>query len=139
MITPLYDDVHGLALEIVNKSASGDKAGCQDSLNSLERLCAKYAGGELDHPLQWEALGDFSESCEDAIQAYTQGLNCSIKLDLPLYSASIALEMAERFLMLNKQDEALEFSHKARIYCVSAEDYELQESINNFLRNLTQV
>lgn len=68
-----------------------------EAYDILRTLCETNEGGNSDHPLQWEALGDFSENHIVALNAYKKGLSCSEKLGLSEYSASIIFAMAESY------------------------------------------
>lgn len=137
MIAPLYDIVHGLALDIANASeAENDQAG-SEAYEALKELCRSNEGGELDHPLQWEALGDFSETHEEALQAYQNGLICSSKLSFTEYSASIKLAMAESYFEQENINKAQQLASEASIEAESTVDYELKAAINEFLNEVS--
>lgn len=134
MIAPLYDEVHGLALDIVNASAAENDHTGSKAYDALKKLCESHEGGELDHPLQWEALGDFSENHEEAIQAYRKGLYCSSNLDLKEYSASIKFAMAESYFDQHDLTEAQKLATEAS--CEVSKDKELKAAINEFLSGI---
>lgn len=137
MIAQLYDIVHGLALDIANASeAENDQAG-SEAYKALKELCQSHEGGELDHPLQWEALGDFSETHEEALQAYQKGLICSSKLGFTEYSASIKLAMAESYFEQENINKAQQLASEASIEAESTVDNELKAAINEFLKEVS--
>lgn len=136
MVAPLYDIVHGLALDMANASASGNEQTGSDAYDVLKELCKNEEGGELDHPLQWEALGDFSENHEEALRAYKKGLSCASKLDLPEYSASIKFALAESYFEQNDLDKAQELATEASSEADSTNDNELKVAINELLNEL---
>lgn len=137
MIAPLYDAVHELALDIANASASEDDQAGSDAYDALKELCQNQEGSELDHPLQWEALGDFSESHKKALQAYQKGLSCSSKLDLPEYSASIKFAMAESYFEQENLSKAQQLASEASAETASIDDKELKVAINEFLNEVS--
>ena len=137
MITPLYDLVHGLALDITNSSASGNDQAGSEAYDALKELCQSQEGSELDHPLQWEALGDFSENHEEALQAYQKGLTCSSKLGLPEYSASIKFAMAESYFEQKNTSKAQQLASEASAEAAGINDNELKVAINEFLNEVS--
>lgn len=137
MIAPLYDTVHELALDIANASESENDQAGSDAYDILKELCLSQEGSDLDHPLQWEALGDFSESHEEAMQAYQKGLSCSSKLDLPEYSASIKFAMAESYFEKKNINKAKQLATEASAEASSTNDNELKVVINEFLNEIS--
>lgn len=133
MIAPLYDVVHGIALDIANASATGDDQAGSEAYDVLKELCQCKEGSDLDHPLQWEALGDFSENHEEALQAYQKGLICSSKLGLSEYSASIKFSMAESYFEKKHTNKAQQLASEASIEAAGINDNELKVAISEFL------
>jgi hypothetical protein len=131
MQPPLYDVVHGLALDITNATALEDDEQAAEAYSLLKELCEGQEGTALDHPLQWEALGDFSEGHEEAMQAYNKGLNCSNRLGLSEYSASTKFAMAESYFEQSDIAEAQRLALEARAEMNN--DNELSVAISEFL------
>jgi tetratricopeptide (TPR) repeat protein len=137
MTAPLYDAVHVLALDMTNASASENDQAGSVAYEALKELCQSQEGSELDHPLQWEALGDFSESHEEALQAYRKGFSCSSKLDLPEYSASIKFAMAEIYFEQKNLQKAQRLASEASNEAASTNDNELKLAISEFLNEVS--
>jgi len=133
MHAPLYDVVHGLALDIANASAAKNNELAVDAYDSLKELCESQENSELNHPLQWEALGDFSENHKDALKAYEKGLVSAEMLGLSEYSASIKFAIAESFLEQQSLSEAKKFATEASAEANKTNDNELKTAINEFL------
>lgn len=136
MTAPLYNIVHNLAQNIVNASTADDNQAGFEAYNVLKALCEKHEGGELDHPLQWEALGDFSESHEEALQAYQKGLICSLKLNLAEYSASIKYAMAEIYYEQENFSKAQQFAAEANTDAANIANMDLKTAISEFLSEI---
>jgi hypothetical protein len=136
MRPPLYGAVHDLAVAIVNASADADEARAAESYAALRNLCESNAGGERDHPLQWEALGDFSESHAVALAAYEKGLQCAVRLRLPEYMASIKFALAESHHGEGDVAEARRLIREAKADAKGSADEELKEAINQFLAEI---
>ena len=133
MRPPLCEKVHNLALGIVDASADADEAREAEAYAALKNLCELNEGGDLDHPLQWEALGDFSESHAAALQAYEKGLQCAARLRLPEYKASIRFAMAESYQAEGDVAEARKLALEARTDAKGTADDELKAAIKQLL------
>lgn len=132
MKAPLYDEVHSLALDIVNASARDDSEMMESAYEVLNDLCFAHENTENDHPLQWEALGDFSHDFSSAIFAYEKGLVSCDKLNLDEYAASIKFAMAEANLEEKHVSIAKQLAAEAEILANNIEDGELAEAIREF-------
>ena len=97
MSAPLYDEIRCLTLNLLRAAEGTDRKGEAKAFQALKALCTDAAGSEADHPLQWEALGDFSNSVELAITAYETGLACAERAGLDEYIASLNFALAEVF------------------------------------------
>jgi len=93
----LYDDVLQLSVDIVNASTERDTQKERKAYNRLRELCILNENTDKDHPLQWEALADFTINDEQAITVYQKALRCSQLLGLDEYSTSIYFELAKKF------------------------------------------
>ncbi len=133
MLAPLYDEVHCLSICIVSASENDDHALEMESYEDLKNLCESNDGGDFDHPIQWEALGDFSESHDQALEAYIKGLACSEKLGLSEYTASIMFAMAESYFEQENITEASMLALKAKSEASKTSDNELRAAIDEFL------
>ena len=93
MKAPLYDDILTICQEISSASTANDDdlrlAGCK----KLQVLCATNQNSPKDHPLQWEALADFTEDGDQAMDIYEIALATADKLALPVFTASSYLAM----------------------------------------------
>ncbi len=138
MTAPLYDDIHGLALDLVNASAAENVQAGIEAYEALKELCTSHEETELDHPLQWEALGDFSENHENALNSYQKGLSCALKLNLTEYSASIKFAIAETYSEQQNLHDAIRYASEASSEAESICDKELTAAINTFLDEISR-
>lgn len=136
MKAPLYDEILIICQQIANASAQGDDDSRNNACNSLQKLCATNQDSPKDHPLQWEALGDFTEDGDLAMDIYEIGLNTANKLKLPTFNASIYLAMAQRQHEFEEIEKAIEYAKQAEVYCENIEDNELKEEVRTFLANI---
>ncbi len=67
MTPPLYDEVLELSLVLANASTASDSEEEWKAYNKLKALCESNRGTNNNHPIQWEALADFTPHPERAI------------------------------------------------------------------------
>jgi len=130
---PLYEDVLQLSLDIVNASEVLNKEKEWNSYQQLKELCEINEKTTNNHPIQWEALADFTPGTEQAIYLYKKALQSSEKLGLNEYSASINLAMAERHYESGNKKLAFTLAHRAGELAESSNDTELRKEISEFL------
>ncbi len=133
MRAPLYEEIHRLSLIIVNATLEENDQQASDAYEALNNLCLENEASERDHPLQWEALGDFSEKHLSALEAYQKGLALSQKLALPEYTASILLAMAESYLEEGSTTKAMQLLDEAKNEASHSNDQALKAAIDELL------
>tara|TARA_B110000014_G_scaffold208412_1_gene159666 strand:+ start:213 stop:626 length:414 start_codon:yes stop_codon:yes gene_type:complete len=136
MKAPLYNDILTICQTIANASTSDNHDERLVACQSLQKLCATNQNTPKDHPLQWEALGDFTDDGEQAMDIYQIGLATAEKLSLDNFKASIYLAMALRFDEFEEPENTLEYAKKAQESALNITDAELKEEINEFLTSL---
>ncbi len=137
MKAPLYDEILDICQQIANASAQDDDDARSNACKNLQKLCATNQDSPKDHPLQWEALADFTEDGDLAIDIYAIALASADKLQLPTFTASIYLAMAQRQQEFEEETEkALEFAKKAEIASQNIDSEELKQEIKTFLAAL---
>lgn len=129
----LYNEVHQLSLDIVNATAIENTKAEWSAYQKLKLLCEKAQGGHQDHPLQWEALADFTTNYEQALKLYNIALETAESLGLDEYSASIKLAIAIRFEEAGKNKQAIEAAHQANTIAASISNKDLKLEISEFL------
>jgi len=133
MKAPLYDEILDICQQIANASAESDDDARHKACQNLQKLCATHQGSPKDHPLQWEALGDFTDDGDLAMDIYEIALSVADKLTLPTFTASIYLAMARRQQEFEEQDKAIEYGQKAEEACQHIDNEELKNEIKTFL------
>lgn len=136
MKAPLYDEILDICQHIANASAKDDDDARNDACKNLQKLCATSQGTPKDHPLQWEALGDFTEDGDLAMDIYEIALASAEKLNLSTFTASIYLAMAQRQHEFEESDKTIEYAKKAEIASESIDSEELKQEIKTFLAQL---
>ena len=136
MKAALYEEILRLSVDIANASTNDDSDLRTDACKELQKLCATNQGSPKDHPLQWEALGDFTDDGDQAIEIYQIGLSIADKLNLNQHSASIYLAMTERYQEFTEAEKALEFATKANEFAQLTSDEELKTEISELLASL---
>jgi len=137
MKAPLFNDILALSQDIANASAEDNEQKREQACKKLQVLCATNQNSPKDHPLQWEALADFTEDGDQAIDIYEIGLAVADKLSLTTYTASIYLSMAQRYDEFDELEKALEFVIKANENAEGIESEELKTEISELLTTLT--
>jgi len=138
MKAPLYNDILAICQEIANASTTDNDELRLISCKKLQVLCATNQGSPKDHPLQWEALADFTEDGEQAMDIYEVALAIADKLLLPTFTASAYLAMALRQVEFEEKNQALIFVNKANDAAQSIESEELKTEITDLLAELSQ-
>jgi len=138
MKAPLYNDILTICQEISNASNAENDELRLTHCKKLQVLCAKNQGTPKDHPLQWEALADFTEDGEQAIDIYEVALATADKLSLPTFTASAYLSMALRQVEFEEKEQALVFANKASEAAQTIESEELKAEIAELLVQLSQ-
>jgi len=136
MKAPLYNDILKLSQEIATASSDNDETSRLAACQNLQKLCATNQDSPTDHPLQWEALGDFTEDGDQAIDIYQIGLSTAEKMNLDNFQASIYLSMAQRYNEFNELDSALEYAKLADNVAKNITSDELKTEISDFLASL---
>lgn len=133
MKAPLYNEILEICQKIANASTEGNDEARTNACKDLQKLCATNQDSPKDHPLQWEALGDFTEDGDMAMDIYDIALASASKLGLATFTASIYLSMAQRQQEFEESDKAIEYAKQAEIASVGIDDNELKEEIKTFL------
>ncbi len=137
MKAPLYNEILDICQLIANASANDDDNARSEACKNLQKLCATNQSSPKDHPLQWEALADFTEEGDLAMDIYEIALASAEKLQLPTFTASIYLAMAQRQQEFEEADKTLEFAKKANAASENCDNEELQQEIKAFLVSLS--
>jgi hypothetical protein len=138
MKAPLYDDILAICQEIANASNTDNDELRLASCKKLQVLCATNQDSPKDHPLQWEALADFTEDGEQAMDIYEVALATAEKLALPIFTASAYLAMAQRQVEFEEKEQALVFATKANEVAQTIDNEELKTEVTDFLAKLSQ-
>lgn len=138
MKAPLYNDILTICTEIANASAAENDESRLAACKKLQVLCATNQNSPKDHPLQWEALADFTEDGEQAMDIYEIALITAEKLTLPTFTASAYLAMAQRQVEFKENTQALTFANKANDAAKNIESEELKEEITELVTSLQQ-
>jgi len=138
MKAPLYNDILTICQEIANASAEDNDELRLTACKKLQVLCATNQNSPKDHPLQWEALADFTEDGEQAMDIYEVALATAEKLSLPVFTASAYLAMALRQVEFEEKDQALIFANQANEAAKGIDSEELKLEITELLVSLQQ-
>ena len=138
MKAPLFDDILNISQDIAKASGNNDDTAREKHYQALIKLCATNENTPRDHPLQWEALADFTNDADQAMDIYQKGLDCAAKLQLDNASASIYLAMALRHQEMAEAENAKEMITKANDLIENITIDELKEEIIQVFNELSQ-
>jgi hypothetical protein len=139
MKAPLYDEILSICQDIASASSTETDELRQVHCKKLQVLCASNQGSPKDHPLQWEALADFTEDGDQAMDIYEIALATAEKLALPTFIASAYLAMALRQLEFGEKSQALLFANKADEAVQNSNSEEIKAEITELLSTLAEV
>lgn len=137
MKAPLYDEILSICQEIAQASANDNDELRLSHCKQLQALCAKNQNSPKDHPLQWEALADFTEDGDQALDIYDIAITTAAKLKLPVFVASANLAIALRHIEFEEEQQALIFANRANEAAQDIDSAELKAEINDLLSQLS--
>jgi hypothetical protein len=136
MNTKIYKEVHGLAEKLMAAAEKEDRVTFEALYAKLERICTSNEDTDKDHPVQWEALADFTEELDDAIKVYKKALLKAEEINSKDYISSIAFSLATLQIELEDTESAVDNLNKAKISSNKIEDKELKAEIHDLLTEL---
>ncbi|MCU4676124.1 hypothetical protein N7931_10835 [Catenovulum sp. 2E275] len=129
----IYNSVLDLACELVNSSSAELTQNYWHAYQKLNELCELHKGTSKDHPLQWEALADYTRNIEQALNIYLIAIEVATNLNLSEYVASSQFAVAERFLEAGNKSEAITWASRADENARTCSNLELRKEISEFL------
>jgi len=136
MRAKLSDQIHALTQRIIAANDSGDEPAEIEAYEQLQALCHDNRNSNMNHPLQWEALGDFSASHAEAVAAYEEGLELAQKFKMKDFIASFKLALAESYLEAGDTKQALALLSEADSAAEDTDDYQLKGAIKELRAEL---
>jgi hypothetical protein len=137
MKAPLYNEILDICQNIASASEKGDDDARNSACGDLQKLCATNQNSPKDHPLQWEALADFTDDGDQAMDIYQIALAIAEKLKLDTFIASVYLAMAQRQQEFEENIKALEYATMADSAAKNITSDELKQEIQEILTTLT--
>ncbi|GAA0821932.1 hypothetical protein KO495_08995 [Colwellia sp. D2M02] len=136
MKAPLFDEILTICQDIANASSVDNDEARLQACKKLQVLCATNQNTPNDHPLQWEALADFTEDGDQAMDIYQIALVTAEKMALNTFKASITLAMAQRYHEFEEIEKAQQYAAQANELAGTIDDEELQKEINDFFTSI---
>ncbi|MBL4899205.1 MAG: hypothetical protein JKX76_06085 [Colwellia sp.] len=137
MKAPLYNEILDICQNIATASSNDDDEARNSACSDLQKLCATNQDSPKDHPLQWEALADFTEDGDQAMDIYQIALAIAEKLKLDTFITSVYLAMAQRQQEFEESSKALEYANMANTAAQNISSKELKQEVQEFLSTLT--
>ena len=131
----LFDDILNISQQIADASGKEDEAAREEAYKALIKLCAANDNSPKDHPLQWEALADFTLDADQAIDIYEKGILCADKLSLVDSKASMLLAMAIRFDEMEESEKSAETAAQLADTVDSINNAELRAEVLDYLKS----
>lgn len=131
----IFNQVHALAEKLMQAAEKENVSLFHSLYDELESLCIDHDGSKKDHPMQWEALADFTEEFEDAVEIYEKALAMAKENREFDYQASIQFSMARVFVELEKSESAQKSAEAALEAAGKAQDAELESEIKEWLKS----
>ena len=133
---PHHEKIHRLVLEIVNtEDAEAERL----VYNEIKEICETHENTVLDHPFQWETLGDFTyQKPELALNFYFKALKLASDANLAEYVASINLAIAEQYFEMANFSKAKVYASSANDVAKSLSNLELRQEISEILLKTSQ-
>lgn len=135
MKAPLFDDILNISQQIADASGKEDDAAREEAYKALIKLCAANDNSPKDHPLQWEALADFTLDADQAIDIYEKGILCADKLSLVDSKASMLLAMAIRFDEMEESAKSAEISTQLTGIAQNITNADLKAEVLDYLKS----
>jgi hypothetical protein len=108
----VYDRIADLALDIVNASFRGERAGTRAAYQALKAYLAEQEEILGAHPTFPETLADFSTERRQAIRLYHRALRLARRMTEPLHT--IQLSLGELYLQTGDRRAARRWLNAAR-------------------------
>lgn len=135
--TKIYQSVYILAEELLEANNRRDQETFDALYAQLKAICTDNEDTDKDHPVQWEALADFTEDADEALALYQKALDKATAINSKDYMSSIAYSMAELQVQVGQIKEAIENLKNAKITANKIEDKVLKNEIHDLLKELT--
>lgn len=136
MNTKVYKQVHDLAERLMQAAEKEDLTVFTQLYEVLGAVCIEHEGTHKDHPVQWEALADFTDDLALAVTIYEKALMKAEAINAKDYCCSIGYSMATLLLELDELDSAVAALEKAKIASDKIEDKQLKAEIHDLLTEL---
>ena len=134
MNTKLYKKVHTLAIELLKAADEENDQRFEQFYAELKAICYDNEADEImNHPVQWETLGDFTEDGEEALAFYQKALDYAQAIDAKDYAASTSYAMASILQEAGDNERALELAKLAHNMASEGPDAELRKEIKALL------
>ncbi|MGO3345134.1 MAG: tetratricopeptide repeat protein [Marinomonas sp.] len=139
MNTKIYKEVFSLANDLMLCANKKDQLGFDNGYSALKKICDDNENTDKDHPVQWEALADFTDDIELAIAIYDKALLKAEAINSKDYRSSIGFSTALLKVELGNNVGAIESLEKAKVHSNKIIDKELKAEIHDLLTELQKV
>jgi tetratricopeptide (TPR) repeat protein len=136
--TKLYARVHELAEQLMKSAQKEDNEAFDALYNELKAICADNEALDTNHPLQWEALADFTPDYHEALGIYKKALALAVEGKERDFVSSIYFSMASLHGELGEKNQALEYLELAETSAKRSADKQLISDIKDLKEFLSE-
>jgi len=129
--TKLYTRVHELAEQLMASAQKQDDEAFDALYSELKAICTDNEALETNHPVQWEALADFTPDYQEALTLYKKALQLALDGKERDIESSIYFSMASLHGELGEKEQALEYLAEAERSAKRSADKELISDIKD--------
>jgi len=138
MNTKIYKAVFALANDLMSCANKKNQTGFDEHYAQLKKICEDNENTDKDHPVQWEALADFTDDVELAIAIYHKALLKAEAINSKDYLSSIGYSTACLQVEFGDTTGAIASLEKAKINSNKIIDKELKAEIHDLLKELKE-
>lgn len=129
--TKLYARVHELAEQLMQSAQKEDDEAFEALYSELKSICTDNEALDTNHPVQWEALADFTPDYQEALELYKKALQLAVDGKERDIESSIYFSMASLHGELGEKEQALEYLAEAERSAKRSADKELISDIKD--------
>ncbi len=130
--------VFKVAEQLLEAANREDAKAFGEGYELLKRLCEESETEPANHPLQWEALADFTEDYTQARQYYEKSYALAETIDAVEHLASVSLALALLSEDEGDIEQAYMLAKRAAGHAADISDQDLKDEIQVLVKHLTQ-
>ena len=138
MSETLSELVLKVAEQLLAAANRADAEAFGEGYQLLKQLCEESESEKANHPLQWEALADFTEDYSQARVYYEKAYQLALSLHQPEHLTSVSLALALLSEDEGDIEQAYGLAQRASEHAKLSTDQDLKDEIQVLVKHLTQ-